>query len=705
MSGSNPLFRVDDVFGDDLFGDSETAELNEILTDAGDALDDADEEVDDIATDVEAAADDADEGVDDLTDDVDTAFADGIDDLDQQLDDADEQVDDIAQDVADAADDADEGFEDAVQDVEDAVDDAGNDDGAGTGGGTAVGGTGTAAGGTAGGGTAAGGAAGGGAAGGGTAGGGAAGGGTDTGGGGTVTPPAEPAPQVAAAIVLPANNSGVLGFAFATLDGNVLDVRVIASNTTPGQVHPLHLHGFTDGRTERLPTAKDDLDGDGVGETPEGEGAAFGPVIAGLTTTGEAQQFLEVSPDFPVADANGQIVFSQRYVLDQAEADDAAILDLLQDRLGGRVIELHGVNVPAGLGAGTPNEANGTAGYNPQVPVAAGQLLALPAIGEVTAALGTAEVQQALATEITAFLTALAPYTLKADGTGPVAADPFFAPAAPATAFTTGTTTVSQANTAAVSGTGANVTQSNTAVVGTTPAQGNDGSDDGVETYTALLLPTNNSGVFGAASITFEEAAGRITVDLDMAGLEANLKHATHIHGFTDDRASIIPNLQVDADRDGFLEAPEASPYIGPVLFGVTEDGSISDAALTANYEEADENGRVSVTQTYQFDLSNADQQAIFKELADRMEGRVLQVHGLTVPETNGEGTRGEVDGTAGYKPLLAVANGVILDTDAPGGAFAQALGAAVQAGLDQGEVDFSGLAAALQPQSETLIA
>jgi ElaB/YqjD/DUF883 family membrane-anchored ribosome-binding protein len=646
MSGSNPLFRVEDVVGDDLFGDSETAELNDAISDVGDALDEADEPVEDIADDVVAAADDADEGLDDLADDVredldeaDERVDDVVDDVADAADDADEGIDDLADDIGDAADEADDDFDDLADDVRDRIDGDDDDgDGQAAGGGTTGGGgTGSGTGGGVGGGT---------------------------GGGGA---PAEPATQTAAALILPANNSGVLGFAFASLEGNELTVNVVAANATPGQVHPLHLHGFTDGRTERLPVASDDADGDGVGETPEGEGAAFGPVIAGLTTTGEAQRFLEVSPDYPTADATGKIVFSQTYTLDEGEADDAAILDLLQDRLGGRVVELHGVNVPAGLGAGTPNEANGTAGYNPQVPVAAGQLLALPALGEDSP---LADLDPtALLDEINAFFTALAPFTLKPDGTGPQAPDPFFAEDGTATVATTG-----------------------------------GGDDDGAEVYTALLLPTNNSGVFGAASITFDEAAGTISVDLDLAGLEPLKKHATHIHGFTDDRASVIPNLQVDADRDGFLEDPEAAPFIGPVLFGVTEDGSISDAALTANYEEADEDGRVSLTQTYDFDLGNADQAAIFKELADRMEGRVLQVHGLTVPETQGDGTRGEVDGTAGYKPLLAVANGVILDADEPGGAFAAALGKAVQAGLDAGEVDFAELLGSVQPATDTLI-
>lgn len=631
MSGSNPLFSVDETFGDDLFGDRETAELNDALTEIGDTIDEVDEPVEDIADEV---VDEADEGLDDLAEDA------GGD-----IDEADEGIDDIADDVADAADDADEGVDDVAQDVEDAADEADGqiDDLADDVRDEVEGEEDVAAGG---------------------AGGGAAGGGAAVGGGASGGTTAEPAVETAAALILPANNSGVLGFAFATLDGNELTVNVVAANATPGEVHPLHLHGFADGRTERLPVAADDADGDGVGETPEGEGAAFGPVIAGLTTTGEAQQFLEVSPDHPKADATGKIVFSQTYTLDEGEADDAAILDLLQDRLGGRVVELHGVNVPESLGAGTPNEANGTAGYSPQVPVAAGQLLALPALG-ADGALADLD-PAALVDEINAFFAALAPHTLKPDGTGPQAPDPFLAE--------DGTAQVTTAD------------------------------DEGPEVYTALLLPANNSGVFGAASIAFDEAAGTISVDLDLAGLEPLAKHATHIHGFTDDRASVIPNLQVDADRDGFLEDPEAAPLIGPVLFGVTEDGSISDAALTANYEEADQEGRVSLSQTYDFDLSNADQAAIFKELSERMEGRVLQVHGLTTPATEGDGTRGEVDGTAGYKPLLAVANGVILDADAPGGAFGAALGAAVQAGLDEGDVDFATLLQSVQPAAETLI-
>jgi hypothetical protein len=87
-----------------------------------------------------------------------------------------------------------------------------------------------------------------------------------------------------------------------------------------------------------------------------------------------------------------------------------------------------------------------------------------------------------------------------------------------------------------------------------------------IETYTVLLLPTNNTGVFGARASPSRRRRA-ITVDLDLAGLEANLKHATHIHGFTDDRASIIPNLQVDATATASWRARRPRrTSAGPVL-------------------------------------------------------------------------------------------------------------------------------------------
>src|SRR3954447_23939659 len=48
-------------------------------------------------------------------------------------------------------------------------------------------------------------------------------------------------------LLLPENNSGAAGVARVTLDGNTLTVDVVASGLTPGEPHPMHIHGFLDG--------------------------------------------------------------------------------------------------------------------------------------------------------------------------------------------------------------------------------------------------------------------------------------------------------------------------------------------------------------------------------------------------------------------------------------------------------------------------
>jgi hypothetical protein len=457
--------------------------------------------------------------------------------------------------------------------------------------------------------------------------------------------------QTLFALITPGNNSGALGLARASFDGATLQVDAVASGLTPGQVHPFHLHGFLDDSPERLAVAADDADGDGFVETAEGESAAYGPVIAGLTARGDAVFGLESSPDFPVADASGNLSFSQTYNLDPSDANDAQILERLTARFEGRVVEFHGLELPAGAGAGTPGEVDGTPGYDPQIPVAQGQGLAPGFAVLPRAAEWLLSDSETFLDRGAAALELLAPYTLNPEGTGPIAPE----------------------DPAALS--------------------------PEIDTFAALLAPSNGSGAFGAATVTIDRDAASLSVDVWMVGLEPGQEHAAHIHGFADDRPSLLPNYRLDADLDGFVEDPEGAPVVGPTILALTTDGSVTNAKLGAAFPVADANGTVRLSETYDFDESNPVEAAIFKELTDRLAGREVQFHGLTLPATEGEGTGNEVNGTAEYKEELPVANGVLLPvTDDPAVqdlvAVAGSLEGLLEPGGEAPPVDWEGVAA-----------
>jgi hypothetical protein len=181
------------------------------------------------------------------------------------------------------------------------------------------------------------------------------------------------------------------------------------------------------------------------------------------------------------------------------------------------------------------------------------------------------------------------------------------------------------------------------------------------DTFTSLLLPANNSGVLGAARAVFDEVAGTVTVDFRATGLTPGQEHALHIHGFSDDRPSLIPNAVLDADRDGFVEDLEGEGVVGPVILALTADGTISDATAVGNFPVADASGALTLNATYQFNLSDPGELARYTDLRDRFTGRELQIHGLDVSAGAGAGTPNEVDGTAGYKAVLPVADGILL--------------------------------------------
>ena len=184
--------------------------------------------------------------------------------------------------------------------------------------------------------------------------------------------PVQAAPMLYEAILAPLSNSGVSGLARLSQDGTMLTVNIMASGLTPNQTHVQHIHGRLDDAGNPIksvtPTLAQDTDGDGFIELAEGV-PSYGPVILNFNTP---------SGQFPTA-PNGVVNFTQTYDLSNSPsfAQGFTMEDLLPLTL--REIVLHGalLDSQTGLGFG-PNEANGIAGYKAALPVAAGEIRAVP---------------------------------------------------------------------------------------------------------------------------------------------------------------------------------------------------------------------------------------------------------------------------------------------------------------------------------------
>lgn len=174
------------------------------------------------------------------------------------------------------------------------------------------------------------------------------------------------------------NSSGVTGtvlFAVDTdgEDGPVISVSVAGSGATPDQAHAQHVHGIfgVDGMPadSMSPGLANDMDGDGIVEVLEGL-SSYGDVLMPLDDADGA---------FPVADSDGNFSFVQSYdagdtsnFVSPVTATQYGYEDLADLSL--REYVLHGLTVADGLGAGTGGEVNGTGGYVPILPVAAGEI-------------------------------------------------------------------------------------------------------------------------------------------------------------------------------------------------------------------------------------------------------------------------------------------------------------------------------------------
>jgi len=180
-----------------------------------------------------------------------------------------------------------------------------------------------------------------------------------------------------------------------------------------------------------------------------------------------------------------------------------------------------------------------------------------------------------------------------------------------------------------------------------------------VTVYSADLLPLNNSGVTGTATVTLQDL-DFMTVNISATGLTPNQIHPQHIHGVLNGN-SVIPTLAQDTDRDGFIEVVEGAATYGPILMNLTSPpGTVPGGFPTAP------GGVINFTQTYNLNdpvtfsgvapplgVSNPNKSLLFP-----LENRHIVIHGANVAGGAGAGTPGEIDGTPGYKLVLPVANG-----------------------------------------------
>ncbi|MDT0644268.1 hypothetical protein RM553_15630 [Zunongwangia sp. F363] len=154
-------------------------------------------------------------------------------------------------------------------------------------------------------------------------------------------PPVFPDPQDEAmnykACLKDLNDSGAIAFSYARLEGNTLFTSVLAYNVEPGEMHPQHIHGFTEGSdVEEMGASCPDMSDDAIvnggnnnGFIEIGEGASdYGPVQLALTTDGT---------NFPVA-TGGMYFYERTYNLSNADLELVTPLDK-------KVVVIHGLDV------------------------------------------------------------------------------------------------------------------------------------------------------------------------------------------------------------------------------------------------------------------------------------------------------------------------------------------------------------------------
>lgn len=193
---------------------------------------------------------------------------------------------------------------------------------------------------------------------------------------GLLAAPSAQAAQAYDATFTTLNDSGVTGTAMLSLNSadTMLTVTIHATGLEAGVPHVAHIHGlFSNGTTgtpidSTTPTLAQDTDHDGFVELGEGL-TTYGPIIVPLVNFDSAEtSTVDYTHTFDLLDPS---IYAGGYTRTDLLGADFNDLDL-------RELVIHGLTVPPGPGAGTPGEVNGTNGYLAVLPVASGEIAAIP---------------------------------------------------------------------------------------------------------------------------------------------------------------------------------------------------------------------------------------------------------------------------------------------------------------------------------------
>lgn len=162
-------------------------------------------------------------------------------------------------------------------------------------------------------------------------------------------------------------------------------------------------------------------------------------------------------------------------------------------------------------------------------------------------------------------------------------------------------------------------------------------SDRGGATFRATLSPLNGGGARGEAILT--QTGQSVRVQITATGLEPGV-HLSHIHGLSDGGRAVesrCPDQSFDTDGDGFVELAEGTPAYGPILVDFMNI-------------DPDQDGNINFTTTIPL-----------TGVVTPLNKRHIVVHGMSVGAV-GAGTPGEVNGQPGYKTVLPVLCGEIVN-------------------------------------------